>query len=169
MSERTFKFLIEGGRATAGPPIGPALTPLGINVLQLIEELNQKTTDFRGMPVTVYVHVDTENKSFRIEVGVPSTVALIAREAKIDKGSGTPQKSYQGDLSVEALVRLAKLKRPQLRTRTLRAAVLTVAGTCVSMGVTIDGKDPKTVVDELKKGAYDHLMDESISASQATT
>ncbi len=167
MPERAFKFLIEGGKATAGPPIGPALTPLGVNVLEIIQELNQKTADFRGMPVTVYVYVDPETKTFKTEVGIPSTVALIAREARVDKGSRTPQKSFQGDLSLESLVKIAKLKMPQLRAKNLKAAVLTVAGTCVSMGITISGKDPKSFIQEVNEGKYDMVLSEATSSFQA--
>ncbi|MEM0445710.1 MAG: 50S ribosomal protein L11 [Nitrososphaerota archaeon] len=167
MPERTYKFLVEGGRATAGPPIGPALTPLGINVLQLIEEINRKTAEFRGMPVTVIVRVDAETKQFTVEVGLPSTVALIARELGIEKGSGAAGKDAVGDLSLESLLKITKLKMSQLRSKSLKAAALTVAGTCVSMGVTIDGKNPKDFIRELMSGEYDELFSESISASQA--
>lgn len=167
VAERTFKFLVEGGRATAGPPIGPILTPLGINVLQVIEEINRKTAEFRGMRVSVIVYVDVDTKTFRVEVGVPSTVALISREANIEKGSGTAGKQVVGDLSIEALVKIARLKREQLRVKTLKAAALTVAGTCVSMGVTIEGRNPKEFIEDVRGGKYDDLFSEATSASPA--
>ncbi len=167
MAERTYKFLVEGGKATAGPPIGPTLTPLGINVLQVIEEINRKTNEFKGMHVTVNVSVDSETKSFKVEVGVPSTVALIAREAGIEKGSGMTGKQPVGDLSLEGLVKIAKLKIGQVRVKDLKSAVLTVAGTCVSMGVTINGKNPKEFIEEVRAGKYEDLFTEAISSSQA--
>lgn len=165
--ERTYKFLVEGGKATAGPPIGPTLTPLGINVLQLIEEINRKTSEFRGMPVTVFVKVDSETKTFSVEVGLPSTIALIARELGIEKGSGTAGKEAAGDLPLEDLLKIARLKLPALRAKCLKAAALSVAGTCVSMGVNIAGKNPKEFIRELKSGKYDELFSETISSSQA--
>ncbi|MCS7146319.1 MAG: 50S ribosomal protein L11 [Nitrososphaerota archaeon] len=167
MAERTFKFLVEGGKATAGPPIGPLMTPLGINVLQLIEEINQKTAEFRGMHVNVIVSVDTESKAFRVEVGVPSTVALISREVGLEKGSGSAGKEAVGDLSLEGLLKIAKLKTERLRAKSLKAAVLSVAGTCVSMGVTIAGKNPKEFIKEVRGGKYDDLFAEATSSSQA--
>lgn len=167
MAERTYKFLVEGGKATAGPPIGPTLTPLGINVVQVVEEINRKTAEFKGMHVTVIVNVDPESKSFSVGVGVPSTIALIAREAGIEKGSSTAHKQPVGNLSLEGLIKIAKLKMEQLRATSLKAAVLSVAGTCVSMGVTIDGKNPKEFIQELRMGKYEELLSSAISSSQA--
>ncbi|GBC71476.1 50S ribosomal protein L11 [Candidatus Calditenuaceae archaeon HR02] len=167
MAEKTYKFVVEGGKATAGPPIGPTLTPLGINVLQLIEEINRKTAEFKGMHVTVIVKVDSDTKSFSVEVGVPSTIALIAKEAGVEKGSGTAHKQTVGDLSLEGLIRIAKLKMEQLRATSLKAAVLSVAGTCLSMGVTIDGKNPKEFIEELRMGKYEELLSAATSSSQA--
>lgn len=160
MSLRTFKFDVEGGKATAGPPIGPALTPLGLNVLAVVERINELTKEFRGMRVPVKVVVDVETKSFEVEVGVPTVAALIAREAAIEKGSGQPGSQPAGNITFEQVVRIARLKMPHLRVKSLKAAVKTVLGTCVSMGVTVDGKDPKLVQREVDEGAYDHLLGE---------
>jgi len=165
LAERTFKFLVEGGKATAGPPIGPILTPMGVNVLQVIEEINRQTSEFRGMHVNVFVTVDTETKGFRVEVGAPSTVALISREAGLEKGSGATGKEVSGDISLGSLIKVARLKMDQLRAKSLKAAALTVAGTCVSMGVTIDGKDPREFIREVRAGLYDELFRDSTSSS----
>ncbi len=160
MSLRTFKFDVEGGKATAGPPIGPALTPLGLNVLSVVERINELTKEFRGMRVPVKVVVDVETKSFEVEVGVPTVAALIAREAGIEKGSGQSGSQVAGNITFEQVVRIARLKTPHLRVKSLKAAVKTVLGTCVSMGVTVDGKDPRAVQEEVDGGAYDHLLSE---------
>jgi large subunit ribosomal protein L11 len=160
MSLRTFKFDVEGGKATAGPPIGPALTPLGLNVLAVVERINELTKEFRGMRVPVKVVVDVETKSFKVEVGVPTVAALIAREAGIEKGSGQAGSQAAGNLTFEQVVKIARLKMPHLRVKSLKAAVKTVLGTCVSMGVTVDGKDPKTVQREVEEGLYDQFLSE---------
>jgi len=161
MPEKTLKFLVPGGEATAGPPIGPALGPLGLNVLQVIEEINRQTSEFKGMRVPVEVIVDTDTKSFRIKVGTPTTAALIVKEAGVEKGSGQPNREFVGNLSMEQVVKIAKLKMPDMRAKTLKAAVKQVLGTCLSMGITVEGKLAKEVTKEVDEGKYDDLIAEA--------
>lgn len=158
MPEKTLKFLVPGGEATAGPPIGPALGPLGLNVLQVVEEINKQTGEFRGMRVPVEVIVNTDTKTFRIKVGTPTTTALIVKEAGIEKGSGQPNRQFVGDLNMEQVIKIAKLKMQDMRAKTLRAAVKQVLGTCLSMGITIEGKSAKEVTREVEDGKYDELI-----------
>ena len=77
MAKDTVEVLIEGGSATAGPPIGPALGPFGINMMQVVDEINQKTADFAGMKVPVKVMIDRDTKEVDIEIGTPPTSSLI--------------------------------------------------------------------------------------------
>ena len=158
MPEKTLKFLIQGGEATAGPPIGPALGPLGVNVLQVVEEINRKTSEFKGMRVPVEVVIDTDTKKFEVRVGTPTTAALIVKEAGIEKGSSQPNREFVGNLSMEQVIKIAKLKMPDMRAKTLKAAVKQVLGTCLSMGVTVEGKRAKEVIKEVDAGAYDELI-----------
>ena len=158
MPEKTLKFLIQGGEATAGPPIGPALGPLGVNVLQVVEEINRKTSEFKGMRVPVEVVIDTDTKKFEVRVGTPTTAALIVKEAGIEKGSSQPNREFVGNLSMEQVIKIAKLKTPDMRAKTLKAAVKQVLGTCLSMGVTVEGKRAKEVIREVDAGAYDELI-----------
>ncbi|RLF97561.1 MAG: 50S ribosomal protein L11 [Candidatus Wolframiiraptor sp.] len=161
MPEKTLKFLVPGGEATAGPPIGPALGPLGLNVLQVVEEINKQTSEFKGMRVPVEVIVDTETKSFRVKVGTPTTAALIVKEAGIEKGSGQPNREFVGNLSMEQVIKIAKLKMPDMRVKSLKAAVKQVLGTCLSMGITVEGKLAKEVTREVDEGKYDDLIAEA--------
>ena len=161
MPEKTLKFLIQGGEANAGPPIGPALGPLGVNVLQVVEEINRKTGEFKGMRVPVEVVVDTDTKSFEVRVGTPTTAALIVKEAGIEKGSSQPNREFVGNLSMEQVVKIAKLKMPDMRAKNLKAAVKQVLGTCLSMGVTVEGKRAKEVIREVDAGAYDDLIEKA--------
>lgn len=158
MPEKTLKFLVPGGEATAGPPIGPALGPLGVNVLQIVEEINRKTAEFKGMRVPVEVVVDTDTKSFEVRVGTPTTAALLVKEAGIEKGSSQPNREFVADLSMEQIVKIAKLKMPDMRAKTLKAAVKQVLGTCLSMGITVEGKRAKEVIREVDAGKYDELI-----------
>ncbi|RLF11379.1 MAG: 50S ribosomal protein L11, partial [Thermoprotei archaeon] len=78
--KKSFKFLVEGGKATAGPPIGPSLGPLGINLPMVVAKINELTSDYAGMRVPVEVIVDVETKEFEVKVGIPTTSALIVKE-----------------------------------------------------------------------------------------
>jgi len=158
--KRVFEFLIEGGKATAGPPIGPALGPVGVNLPLIVEEINRNTKDYAGMRVPVKVIVDVDTKEFEVEVGIPTTSALIVKELGVEKGSGAPSTDKVGNLTMEQVVRIARIKRPQLLAKTLKAAVKEVLGTCVSMGVTVEGKDPREVQREVDEGVYDQLLKE---------
>jgi len=161
MSEKkVIEALISGGQATAGPPLGPALGPLGVNVLAIVNKINEVTKDFAGMKVPVKIIVDTETKEFEVTVGTPTTSALIVSELKIEKGSGAPKTEKVGDLTMEQLIRIAKVKRTEVLARSLKAAVKEVLGSCVSMGVTVEGKDPKDVQEEIDQGKYDELLKE---------
>ena len=87
---KVVESLVNGGQATAGPPLGPALGPLGVNVLSIVNKINEMTNQYAGMKVPVKIIVDTETKSFEVSVGIPTTSALIVSELGVKKGSGTP-------------------------------------------------------------------------------
>ncbi|RLE51780.1 MAG: 50S ribosomal protein L11 [Candidatus Methanomethylicota archaeon] len=157
-TKKTFNFLVEGGKATGGPPIGPALGPLGVNIMQVVNKINELTKEFSGMRVPVTVTVDIDTKEFEVSVGVPTTTALIIRELKVEKGSGTPHEKKIGNLSIEQVVKIAQIKRKQLLAKTLKGAVKEVLGTCLSMGVTVEGKDPRDVQKEIDAGKYDEII-----------
>ncbi|MEM3549735.1 MAG: 50S ribosomal protein L11 [Candidatus Bathyarchaeia archaeon] len=159
MSEKkVVELLVSGGQATAGPPLGPALGPLGLNVMAVVNKINELTKDYAGMKVPVKVTVDPETKEFEVTVGTPTTSALIVSELKIEKGSGMPSKQKVGDLSIEQLIRIAKIKRLELLSGTLKSAAKEILGTCVSMGVTVNGKDPKEITREIEEGKYDEIF-----------
>lgn len=158
MSEKKIvNLLVSGGQATAGPPLGPALGPLGVNVLEIVNKINELTKDYAGMKVPVKVTVDPETKEFDVTVGTPTTSALIVRELKIEKGSGTPNTEKVGNLTMEQVVRISKLKRPEFLAKTLKAAAKEVLGSCVSMGVTVEGKNPREVQKEIDEDKYNEL------------
>jgi large subunit ribosomal protein L11 len=158
--KKTLDALIDGGKATGGPPLGPTLGPLGVNVLAIVNKINELTKDYAGMKVPVKIIVDTETKAFDIEVGTPTTSALIVKELGVEKGSGNSLTEKIGDLKIESVLKIAKMKKDQLLSVTLKSGVKEILGCCVSMGVTVEGKEPKEIQKEVDQGTYDHLFKE---------
>ncbi|MEM2099174.1 MAG: 50S ribosomal protein L11 [Candidatus Bathyarchaeia archaeon] len=156
--KKIVELLVNGGQATAGPPLGPAIGPLGVNTMAVVNKINELTKDYAGMKVPVKVTVDVETKTFEVTVGTPTSSALIVSELKIEKGSGTPNTTKVGNLSIEQVIRIAKIKRPELLSTTLKDAAKEILGTCVSMGVTVEGKDPREIQKEINAGNYDELF-----------
>lgn len=160
MVDKTFNFIVNGGQATGGPPIGPALGPLGVNIMSIVNEINKQTAEFNGTPVPVDVIIDTDSRAFKVKVGMLSTFALLTQSLGIKKGSGTPNKAYVGDLAFEQLVSVAKKKQQGLYAASLKAATKEVLGTCQSMGVTVDGKPAMEVQKLISSGEYDAKFNE---------
>ena len=158
MATETVEILIDGGKATPGPPLGPAIGPLGINMMQVVEQINQKTADFDGMKVPVKIIVDIGTKEFEVKVGTPPTTALIMDELKIEKGSQDPGQDKVADLKVEQALKIAKMKFDALLSNDYKNAAKEVIGTCVSMGITVEGKDPREVQREIDQSIYDDKL-----------
>jgi len=150
--------LVDGGKATPGPPLGPALGPMGVNVIQVVNAINEKTKAFAGMKVPVTLIVDSKTKAFEIKVGTPPVSALILKEIGIEKGSGSPKSTKVGNLKVEQVQKIAEMKKDSMLGKDKKSRFREVVGTCVSMGVTVDGKDPKVVMKEIDKGGYAGLF-----------
>jgi large subunit ribosomal protein L11 len=149
------QVLIPGGKATPGPPIGPSLGPLGINVKKVVDDMNAQTASYNGMMVPVTIVVD-DNKNVTLEVGTPPTSALILMEAGLEKGSPTGE--VVGNLTIKQAVKIAEMKREKSLSYELRNTVKEVLGTCVSMGISVDGKTPKEVQRQIDEGNYDSQL-----------
>jgi large subunit ribosomal protein L11 len=158
--KKIVEALVNGGQATAGPPLGPALGPLGVNVLAIVNKINEITKGYSGMKVPVKISVDTDNKEFEVSVGTPTASALLVSELGVTKGSATPNTEKIGNLSLEQVIRIAKVKENDVLARNLKAAVKEVLGTSVSMGITVEDKDPREVQKEIDEGKYDALLKE---------
>jgi len=156
--KKQVEALLSGGEATAGPPLGPALGPLGVNVLQIVNRINELTSGYSGMKVPVRVIVDIETKAFEVEIGTPTTSALIVKELGIEKGSGNPKAEKAGNLTVEQVVKIAKMKLPGSYALSDNSAAKEVLGSCISMGITVDGRDPREIQKEISEGKWDKLF-----------
>lgn len=159
-TKKIVEILVNGGNATAGPPLGPALGPLGLNVLAVVKKINELTDAYVGMKVPVKVEVDVETKTFNVSIGTPTTSALLVKELNIAKGSGTPNTEKVGNLTMEQLIHITKLKREQLFSKNLKAAVKEILGSCVSVGVTVNEKEPKEIQREIDDGLFDDILKE---------
>lgn len=153
MAKQSVESLVEGGKATAAPPLGPALGPLGVNIGQVVSEINKKTAEFKGMQVPIKVIVDTASKAFEITVGTPPASALIKKEANLEKGSGNP-KEMIADLKIEQIIKISKMKGDSLLGKNNFAKVKEICGTCDSMGVMVEGKRASESIKEINKGAF---------------
>ncbi|MFW9903405.1 MAG: 50S ribosomal protein L11 [Candidatus Thorarchaeota archaeon] len=155
---KTIEALVDAGQASPGPPLGPALGPLGVNIKAVIDEINKKTEKFKGMKVPVKVEV-SDSRDFSIEVGVPPTSSLLLREAGVEKGSGTPNTEKVGNIAFDRCVKVAQMKHESMLAVNLRSAVKEVVGTCVSLGLTVDNEDPKLVIEAINNGNFDNFFE----------
>ena len=162
MAKETIETLVEGGKASAAPPLGPALGPLKVNIGQVVSDINKKTADFKGMKVPIKVIVDTETRDYKIKIGTPPASQLIKSELNLKKGSGTPDKVFVGDLSLEQIKKVAKMKFSSLVAQNLSSAVREIAGTCFSLGVKVDGKTPKEFISDVRSGVYENKLEEEV-------
>jgi large subunit ribosomal protein L11 len=159
----TIEILVPGGQATPGPPLGPELGPTPVDVQAVVQEINDRTEAFDGTEVPVTVTYEDDG-SFEIEVGVPPTAALIKDVAGFETGSGRPQSDFVADISVEDVRQVAEQKLPDLLAYDLKNAAKEVAGTCASLGVTIDGEDARTFNERVDSGEYDDVLAEEAEA-----
>jgi len=153
----TVDALVPGGKATPGPPLGPALGPLGVNIKEVIELINEKTKDFNGMQVPVKVII-ADNKSVTIEVGTPPTASLLMQEAGIQKGSGKPNAEKVGNITVQQAAKVARMKKDSILSYDLKAAIKEVTGTGVSTGITVEGMDIRDFQKAVDAGQYDDIL-----------
>ncbi|MCL4372172.1 50S ribosomal protein L11 [Candidatus Marsarchaeota archaeon] len=151
MSEVIINGLIEGGKATGGPPFGPALGPLGVNINAIVAEINKATSGFSGIKVPVKVVVDPATKSYKVEVGMPQTSALILKELGAAAGAKTKDEVV-GNISLEQVKKIAKSKEAKLYGRSMAERVNQVLGTCKSMGVKCENEDPRVIIARIKNG-----------------
>ena len=157
-NKQTVSSLVTGGEASAGPPLGPALGPMGVNILQIISAINEKTKEFKGMKIPITVSVDADTKKWEIEVGIPSASALLLKEAGIQKGSGTSGTEWVGEVSADMIAKIAKVKLETSYASSLKSVAKQIVGTCVSLGIKVEGKTPKEFTAEINEGKWDSKL-----------
>ena len=130
------KLQINAGKATPAPPVGPALGSQGVNIMGFCKEFNARTQDQKGMiiPVIITVYAD---RSFTFITKTPPAPVLLKKAAKVEKGSGEPNKNKVGSVTMAQIEEIAKLKMPDLNCKDLEGAVRNIMGTARSMGLEV--------------------------------
>src|SRR5215472_7733029 len=136
--QTTIKLQLPAGKATPAPPVGTALGPHGLNIMDFCKNFNAKTAKDDGLIIPVLVTVYSD-RSYSFVTKTPPAAVLLKRAANIAKGSGEPNKTKVGTVTVKQVEEIAKLKLPDLNCQTLEAAIKTVAGTARSMGLDVIG------------------------------
>ncbi len=155
MSEQVIKVLVEGGKASPSV-LGQSLGIAGLNIGKVVSDINAATKDYEGMKVPVSI-IYNEKKEYRLEVGVPPASQLLKKEAGIQKGAGN-RDAPAGDITIEQAVKVAKQKQAQMMSTDLKKNVKEILGVCLSMGLTVEGKDPREVQKEIDEGKYDERI-----------
>ncbi|MEK6812982.1 MAG: 50S ribosomal protein L11 [Nanoarchaeota archaeon] len=163
--KETIEMIVDGGKAAPNAAIAQKLGPMKIPIPKVMEEINKKTAEFKGMKIPVKVHIDTASKEFTIDVGSPSMTELIRKELSLEKGSGTPNRVKAANMAMEQVIKVAKMKHDTLLSRNLHSSVKQVIGSCGSMGVLVEGKEAHDAVVAVNEGVYDSLIQNPQEAS----
>lgn len=155
MPTETLNLMVEGGKVSPNPVTAQKLGPLGINIGEVMNQVNEKTKDFVGMQVPVKLTIDTTTKAVtNIEVGTPPTSQLIKKGLGLDKGAGQPDKEKVGNISIEQCIKVALMKKDAMYVTSLKAAVKSVVGSCNALGVLVEGKSSHEVSEKIDQGKY---------------
>ncbi len=152
------ELMVDGGKAAAGAQLGGTLGPLKMNLGQVVSDINKRTEIFKGMKVPVKLEVNPETKEYAMSIGTPPVSQLIGKEAGVEKGSGEPNVNKAGVIAMEQVIKIAKMKADSLIVKDVKAGVKTVIGSCRSMGILVEGKEPAEMMKELNAGTYDTMI-----------
>jgi large subunit ribosomal protein L11 len=150
------KLLVEGGNMQPGPVLSQKIGPLGLNISQVIQKVNDATKNFQGLKVPVELDINPSTKHIEVLVFSPPVSELLKKELGIEKGSGNQKKTKVANASIEQVIQVAKTKLPNLLAKNFRAAVKTVVGSCVSLGVLVENKPAKEIEQDIDAGVFDN-------------
>lgn len=149
------KLLAEGGAMKPGPALSQKLGPAGIPINNVIQKVNEATSDFKGLKVPVELDVNTKTKTLNVKVFSPPVAEMMKKEIGVTKGSGAHKKMLVGNASIEQVILVAKTKMQNLLAKDLKSAVKMVVGTCASLGILIESKPAVEIEKEIESGKYD--------------
>jgi len=131
------KLQIPAGQANPAPPIGPALGQKGVNIMEFCKQFNARTQDKQGLIIPVVITVFSD-KSFTFITKTPPASVLLAKAAKVEKGSGEPNRNKVGKVTKKQVREIAEMKMPDLNAKDIEGAMAMIAGTARSMGITVE-------------------------------
>ena len=149
------KLLVDGGEMKPGPVVGQKLGPIGINIGQVISDVNKATAEFKGTKVPISLDIDPKTKKFKVEVSSPPTSELLKKELGLEAGSGDHKKNKIANASIELVIKVAKVKHPNMLAREFKSAVKSVVGSCASLGILVENKVGKELERDIEEGVYD--------------
>jgi len=150
------KLMVDGGDMKPSPTVAQQLGPMGINMGKVISDINVATKEFKGMTVPVNLDVNGKTKAYTIKVLSPPVSAMIKKELSLESGSGARKKTLVGNISFEQIIAITKVKHSGMLAKEFLSALKSVIGSCMSIGILIDSKDPKQVIEEINEGKYDY-------------
>ncbi len=153
------KLMVEGGKMTPGPAVAQQLGPMGINIGQVISDVNVATQEFSGVTLPVHLTINAETKEVSIKVLSPPTSELIKKELGVAKASGARLKQRVGNLAIEQVIEIAKMKHESMLSNDFMATLKSIVGTCQSLGVMIESKEIKEVVKDINEGKFTKEID----------
>ncbi|MGB9707782.1 MAG: 50S ribosomal protein L11 [Candidatus Pacearchaeota archaeon] len=153
------KLLVEGGEMKPGPALSQKIGPLGLNLGKIISDVNRATADFKGIKVPITLNINTKTKEVSVKVSTPPTSELLKKEFAIQKGSPQPNNIKVANAAMEHIIKIAKIKQPDMLVDSFKAAVKSVVGSCNSIGILVESKEPKIVMEEIDKGIYNSIID----------
>ncbi len=154
------KLLIDGGEMNPGPAIAQKIGPLGINMGKVISDINTATKDFKGMKLPVELNIDEKTKEFTVKTFSPPTSELLKKELNLEKGSGEHRKIKVGNASIEDIIKITKIKFPDMLQKEFKSAVKSVLGTCASIGIFVENEEPNELVQKIESGKFEKEINE---------
>ena len=146
-----------------GPAIAQQIGPIGVNMGKVISDVNEATKEFKGMKVPVELDIDEKTKDFTVSTSSPPTSELLKKELNIEKGSDKHAEIKVGNASIEDVIKIAKIKHPNMLEKDLKAAVKSILGTSASIGILVENTNPNELIQEVNEGKFDKEINEELT------
>ncbi len=157
------KLLIDGGDMKPGPTVAQKLGPMGVNMGKVISEVNKVTQQFKGMKVPVELDIDEKTKDFTVQTSSPPTSELLKKELNLEKGSSDHKNMKMGNASIEDIIKITKVKYPNMLEKSFKNAIKSILGTCASIGILVENTEPNELIQEVNKGKFDKEINDQLS------
>jgi len=143
-----------------GPAVAQQLGPMGVNMGKVISEVNQATSNFKKMKVPVELNIDEKTKEFTIQTSSPPTSELLKKELNIEKCTSNHNEEKVGNASIEDVIKITKIKYPNMLEKNFKNAVKSILGTCASIGILVESEEPNKLIKDVAEGKFDKEINE---------